>query len=174
MQAINIAGVPQKQALMLHRAADLSGWHLSRYSSPFPADASVGTSKGLGKVKGKRHVSEKFCKVVRDKSGKERMGEMGADRFTVITVVDHTLSRHIPMLSEKKGDSMAKNLWYSFVILEVTHFKVEDKFEHKNLLTWKRQPRRNEILLVATSPIYSQMLWEGAFFFFFFSFPGLP
>lgn len=137
MQAINIAGVPQKPPLTLHRAADLSGRYVSRYSSPFPTDASVGTSKGLGKVKGKRHISEKFSKAVKDNSGKERMGEMGADRFTVITVVDHTLSRHIPMLSEKKEDSMAKNLGYSFVILEVIHFKVEDKFEDKNLPTWK-------------------------------------
>lgn len=33
---------------------------------------------------------------------------------------------------------MAKNLGFPFVVLEVTPFKVEDKFEHKNLPTWKK------------------------------------
>lgn len=100
----------------------------------------MGTPKGLGKVKGKRYASEKFCKVIR---GNERMGEMGADRFAVLMVVDHILSMDKYILSEKKGESMAKNLGYPFVILEITHFKVEDKLEQKNLPTWKREPRRN-------------------------------
>lgn len=76
MQTKNIADVPQKPPLTLHQAADLCGQYISRYRSPFPTDASVGTSKGLGKAKGKRHISEKFCKVVRGNSGKERTGEM--------------------------------------------------------------------------------------------------
>lgn len=67
-------------------------------------------------------------------------------------MVDHILSRDIHIFSEKKRDSIAKNLGFPFVVLEVTPFKVEDKFEHKNLATWKRQPR-NEILLVAKSTI---------------------
>jgi len=56
MQAINIAEVPQKPPLILHHAAELCGQYIARHSSPFPADALVGTSKGFGKVKGKRDV----------------------------------------------------------------------------------------------------------------------
>lgn len=74
----------------------------------------MGTPKGLGKVKGKKHVSGKFCKVIR---GNERMCEMGADRFAVLMVVDHILSRDKHILSEKKGEFMAKNLGYPFIIL---------------------------------------------------------
>lgn len=125
------------------------------------------TSKGLWKVKG----SEKFCNSASSLGATVgRKGQVtGADRFTVITVVDHILSRHIQILSVKKGKSMPKNLVYPFVTLAVTHLKVEDTFEHKTLPTLKRQARRNETLFVAKSPIYSQMLQEV---FFVFSFPG--
>lgn len=93
-----------------------------------------------------------------------RKGQVtGADRFTVIMVVDHILSGHIYILSEKKGKSMPKNLVYPFVTLVVTHLKVEDTFEHKILPTLKGQARRNETLLEAKSP--RSLFW----FFFFFS-----